>query len=164
MGGFQAVHLTCGKKRMIVELEMDGDFDGVIYTRGSFMSKPKGYFLDADGGSKHVLKIPLDSCGVKAQTEEEDWVGQTLVVQHYDWLIFPGDLAFSVHCRHSDQGTQSRIGLADPDPSSTGKKTSQHNKEGGESITFTPEDIKPTKKKTKSKNSKRPKSIETKLE
>ena len=37
--GFVSVQLTCGKKRMVVEVEMEDDFDGVIYTRGSFMSK-----------------------------------------------------------------------------------------------------------------------------
>ena len=37
--GFVSVQLTCGKKRMVVEVEMEEDFDGVIYTRGSFMSK-----------------------------------------------------------------------------------------------------------------------------
>ena len=37
--GFSSVKLTCGKKRMVVEVKMDEDFDGIIYTRGSFMSK-----------------------------------------------------------------------------------------------------------------------------
>ena len=37
--GFVSVQLTCGKKRMVVEIEMEEDFDGAIYTRGSFMSK-----------------------------------------------------------------------------------------------------------------------------
>ena len=37
--GFVSVQLTCGKKRMVVEVEMEEDFDGVMYTRGSFMSK-----------------------------------------------------------------------------------------------------------------------------
>ena len=37
--GFSSVQLSCGKKRMVVEVKMDDDFDGIIYTRGSFMSK-----------------------------------------------------------------------------------------------------------------------------
>ena len=37
--GFSSVQLSCGKKRMVVEVKMDEDFDGIIYTRGSFMSK-----------------------------------------------------------------------------------------------------------------------------
>ena len=31
--------LSCGKKNMVVEVKMEEDFDGVIYTRGSFMTK-----------------------------------------------------------------------------------------------------------------------------
>ena len=51
-----------------------------------------------------MLKIPFDKCGVKQMVGEEDgWIGHTLVVQHDDWLIFPGDLAFTVQCNHSDQ-------------------------------------------------------------
>ena len=98
--GFVSVQLTCGKKRMVVEVEMEEDFDGVMYTRGSFMSKyvfsfslleminllrPKGCFLDAESGTRQVLKIPFDKCGVKQMVgEEEGWVGHTLVVQHDD--------------------------------------------------------------------------------
>ena len=37
--GFTAVELSCGKKNMVVEVKMEEDFDGVIYTRGSFMTK-----------------------------------------------------------------------------------------------------------------------------
>ena len=37
--GFKSIQLSCGKKRMVVEVKMEEDFDGIIYTRGSFMSK-----------------------------------------------------------------------------------------------------------------------------
>ena len=37
--GFRSIQLSCGKKRMVVEVKMEEDFDGIIYTRGSFMSK-----------------------------------------------------------------------------------------------------------------------------
>ena len=37
--GFSSVKLSCGKKRLVVEVKMEEDFDGIIYTRGSFMSK-----------------------------------------------------------------------------------------------------------------------------
>ena len=37
--GFRSVELSCGKKNMVVEVKMEEDFDGVIYTRGSFMTK-----------------------------------------------------------------------------------------------------------------------------
>ena len=48
------------------------------------------------------------------------------------------------------QGTKSRIGLADPDPSSADKEMPKHKKstvEGGETVTFTPDDVRPRKKK-----------------
>ena len=46
------------------------------------ISRPKGCFLDAEAGSKHVLKVPFDKCGVKEAVgaPEEGWVGQILVV------------------------------------------------------------------------------------
>ena len=37
--GFKSIQLSCGKKRMVVEVKMEEEFDGIIYTRGSFMSK-----------------------------------------------------------------------------------------------------------------------------
>ena len=37
--GFTSINLSCGNKRMVVEVKMEEDFDGVIYTRGSFMTK-----------------------------------------------------------------------------------------------------------------------------
>ena len=65
------------------------------------------------------------------------------------------------------QGTQSRIGLADPDPSSAGKEMAQHKKstvEGGETVTFTPEDVRPRKRKNKANNVIEEKIGETKVE
>ena len=37
--GFEGVELSCGRKSMVVEVKMEEDFDGVIYTRGGFMTK-----------------------------------------------------------------------------------------------------------------------------
>ena len=61
--------------------------------------RPKDCFLDADGGTDHTLKIPYEKCGVAE--DEEGFLSQVVVVQHDDWLIFPGDLAFSLQCRRS---------------------------------------------------------------
>merc|ERR1719189_1198482 len=122
------------------------DFDGVIYTRGSFMSKPKDCYYDAEGGTDHKLKIPFDKCGLKE--DEEGFISQVIVVQHDDWLIFPGDLAFSLHCRPRGEAGASavaRIGLSDPDPSSAGKSLPKHKRSVVESdqgtVVFTQEDI-----------------------
>ena len=57
---------------------------------------------------------------------------------------------------------RSRIGLADPDPSSAGKPMPKHKKstvEGAETVTFTPDDVRPRKKKKTHK-----KVIEQKME
>ena len=61
--------------------------------------RPKDCFLDADGGTDHTLKIPYEKCGVAE--DEEGFLSQVVVVQHDDWLIFPGDLAFSLQCRRT---------------------------------------------------------------
>merc|ERR1712242_263243 len=104
--GFTSVELSCGKKSMVVEVTMEEDFDGVIYTRGSFMTKSKSCFLDADG----------------VKEDKEGWNTQVLIIQHDDWLIFPGDTAFTLQCKDNDGVTIARIGLSDPDPSSVGKE------------------------------------------
>merc|ERR1711936_460775 len=146
--GFRSVKLSCGKKRMVVEVKMEEDFDGIIYTRGSFMSKPKDCYYDADGGTDHTLKIPFDKCGIKE--DGEGFLSQVLVVQHDDWLIFPGDLAFTLQCSAEQVA---RIGLSDPDPSSAGKELPKHKKSTVESqtgtVSFTPDDVRPRKKKKK---------------
>jgi len=147
--GFHSIELTCGKKNMVVEVKMEEDFDGVIYTRGSFVSKQKSCFLDADGGTDHKLRIPFDQCGIKEDTE--GFQTQVLIIQYDDWLIFPGDTAFSLQCKEQDGISIARIGLSDPDPSSTGKELPKHKKSTLESrtgsVVFTPDDIRPRRKK-----------------
>ena len=110
------------------------------------LCRPKDCYYDAEGGTDHTLKIPYDQCGLKE--DSEGFLSQVLVVQHDDWLIFPGDLAFSLHC---SQSQVARIGLSDPDPSSAGKELPKHKKSTVESksgsVTFTPEDVRPRKKK-----------------
>ena len=80
--------------------------------------RSKSCFLDANGGKDHKLRIPLDQCGVKE--DSEGFHTQVLVIQHDDWLIFPGDTAFTLQCKDVDGVTLARIGLSDPDPSSAG--------------------------------------------
>ena len=156
--GFTGVKLTCGKKRMVVEVNMEEDFEGIIYTRGSFMSKPKGCFYDAEEGTGHTLKIPFDKCDIKE--DEDGFMSQVIVVQHDDWLIFPGDLAFSLHCKRgqAEDSSVARIGLSDPDPSSAGKSLPKHKRSTVESkggkVVFTPDDIRPRKKKKPLQSSK----------
>merc|ERR1712126_369888 len=105
-------------------------------------------------GTRQVLKIPFDKCGVKQmKDEEEGWIGHTLIVQHDDWLIFPGDLAFTLHCRDTDQGREARVGLADPDPSAA-KELPKHRRSlvtAEETVTFTQDDVRPRKRKKSKK-------------
>ena len=62
--------------------------------------RSKSCFLDADGGRDHKLRIQLDECGVKE--DSEGFLTQVLVIQHDDWLIFPGDHAFTLQCKDVD--------------------------------------------------------------
>ena len=62
--------------------------------------RSKSCFLDADGGREHKLRIPLDQCGVKE--DKEGWNTQVVIIQHDDWLIFPGDTAFTLQCKDND--------------------------------------------------------------
>ena len=62
--------------------------------------RSKSCFLDANGGKDHKLRIPLDQCGVKE--DSEGFHTQVLVIQHDDWLIFPGDTAFTLQCKDVD--------------------------------------------------------------
>ena len=58
--------------------------------------RSKSCFLDADGGRDHKLRIQMDECGVKE--DSEGFLTQVLVIQLDDWLIFPGDTAFKMQC------------------------------------------------------------------
>lgn len=148
--GFQQVKLSCEERRMVVDFLLDEDHDGVIYTRGSFAKKPKNCFLDTEGGEDHQLNIPYDECGLIE--DAEGFLTQTIVLQQDDWLIFPGDMAFTVQCKISGEEKIARIGLADPDPSA--KDMAKHKKstvEGKGSVVFTPDDIRPRRKKKNNK-------------
>ena len=75
-----------------------------------------------------------------------------MIVQHDDYLIYPGDTAFEIAC----DGARASIGLADPDPSATEmpkhRKSTVTSEEG--EVTFTPDDIRPRKNKKKGKTKK----------
>lgn len=63
--GFENVKLTCLEDRMEVEVNLEEDFDGVFYTRGSYgEAKPPCYY-DADGGKTVNLKFGFDECKTK---------------------------------------------------------------------------------------------------
>lgn len=63
-GGYEKVRLRCGADSMQVDVITEEDFDGVIYTRGSFHKKQPPCFLDPgpSEGRSFSMKIPLDQC------------------------------------------------------------------------------------------------------
>ncbi|XP_044268064.1 cuticlin-1 [Tribolium madens] len=128
--GYKSVKLKCGSNSMLVALETDEDFDGVIYTRGNFHDKTSACFLDPGpkrGQRSFSIKFPLDQCNTQKKGET---YSNTLVLQHDKELIMPGDAAFHLECDyskprdvtvnanlHNEKSVTSRITLTDADPS-----------------------------------------------
>ncbi|XP_053694514.1 uncharacterized protein LOC128742243 [Sabethes cyaneus] len=135
--GLQKVNLRCGADSMRIELKTEEDFDGVMYTRGSFYKQAEPCFVKPKRAGKSLeMKFNLDQC----QTiNEGDVYSNIVVVQHDPDLVTPGDAAFAVECdfrkprgvtvssqfqaRDSVTPT-SRITLTSPDPSAP---TQDHN-------------------------------------
>jgi hypothetical protein len=59
--GFQHVNLTCAKNLVSFAIKMDvdefGNFDGVVYTRGSFSSAKPPCYYDATGADNEKVKL-----------------------------------------------------------------------------------------------------------
>lgn len=121
--GYSRVVLDCEDENMAFVIRLEEDFEGVIYTRGSFHTRRGPCFLDASGGKEFALKFSYKDCSTKYDDHLGAYVN-TVVVQHDDDLIFPGDLAFDLRCHDqvtvnaSLAGVKSRISLVDPDPAS----------------------------------------------
>lgn len=123
--GYRHVGLRCAADHMEVEIEMEEDFDGVLYTRGAFYSQEKPCFQDAKGGRNFTLRLPFAACKTRnvragglamrsARLRVDDWpqalmsagfvpqddnvYSNTIVVQYDDELIMPGDAAFKLEC------------------------------------------------------------------
>lgn len=96
--GLQKVHLKCGAETMMIELETEEDFNGVMYTRGSFYKQNEPCFVQPNlkkGARSLTMKFPLNQC----QTlNEGDVYSNVIVVQHDPDLVTPGDAAFTVEC------------------------------------------------------------------
>ncbi|KAL1132365.1 hypothetical protein AAG570_010320 [Ranatra chinensis] len=125
--GYQRVDLKCLWDTMEVSVATDEEFQGVIYTRGSYSARKPPCFMDPTRGKKFRMKIPLDSCNTK---NESGLYTNVLVLQHDDDLIMPGDAAFKLECDfRTDKeievtssinlkpvAVSSRIEIADADP------------------------------------------------
>lgn len=63
--GYRHVGLRCAADHMEVDVELEDDFDGVLYTRGAFYSQKEPCFLDAKGGRNFTLRLPFAQCNTR---------------------------------------------------------------------------------------------------
>nr|CAD7260260.1 unnamed protein product [Timema shepardi] len=160
--GYRRVQLRCGANYMQVDVGTEGEFGGVIYTRGSYHKREHPCFLDPRTGRDFSLRFPLDQCHTK---HEDDVYSNVVVIQHDDELIMPGDAAFTLECDFSkprdftvnanlaadsaQNGVSSRISIADADPA--GQDLPRHRRStvtnDSDTVSFTPEDIRPRRRK-----------------
>ncbi|KFB35540.1 AGAP001445-PA-like protein [Anopheles sinensis] len=152
--GLQKVNLRCGADSMRIELKTEEDFQGVMYTRGSYYKQTKPCFVKPERAGRTLeMKFNLDQC----QTVNNGEVySNIVVVQHDPDIVTPGDAAFAVECdfrkprgvtvsseiqaRDSDQTPASRITLTSPDPSANAHAPNEHNSvhSTSGSVTFVP--------------------------
>lgn len=96
--GLQKVHLKCGSDSMQLELETEEDFNGVMYTRGSFYKQVEPCFVKPNlkrGARSLAMKFSFNQC----QTlQDGDIFSNVVVIQHDPELVTPGDSAFTVEC------------------------------------------------------------------
>lgn len=121
--GFGRAVVDCGDREVAFVISMDEEFHGVLYTRGNFHAKNTACYRNAEGGKDFALKFGYEDCGMKYDDVSGGY-STTVIVQHDDDLIFPGDLAFALFCRREQQTEssdednveRSRITLVDADP------------------------------------------------
>ena len=148
--GFDYVRVKCGEKSMQVSIKLEENFGGVFYTKGNYKDgKPPCYFEAPEEGTTEEVRLdlPFDGCNMKK--DDEGNYANKVILQYHPMLIFPGDTAFEVTCSaEKAQTVQASIGLADPDP--TAKELPKHRKStvsGVNEVTFTPNDVRPKRKK-----------------
>uniref|UniRef100_A0ABK8F479 ZP domain-containing protein n=2 Tax=Anopheles gambiae TaxID=7165 RepID=A0ABK8F479_ANOGA len=155
--GLQKVNLRCGADSMRIELKTEEDFQGVMYTRGSYYKQTEPCFVKPERAGRTLeMKFNLDQC----QTVNNGEVySNIVVVQHDPDIVTPGDAAFAVECdfrkprgvtvsseiqaRDSEEETptpSSRITLTSPDPSANTQTPNEHNSVHSASgtVTFVP--------------------------
>lgn len=83
---------------MLVKLETDAEFTGVMYTKGSFYDQSEPCFVkpkSVKGARSLSMRFPFDQCHTK---QDGDVFKNIIVVQHDPELVTPGDSAFEVLC------------------------------------------------------------------
>nr|XP_034190570.1 uncharacterized protein LOC117608919 isoform X2 [Osmia lignaria] len=153
--GYDQVSLHCGAEKMTVNLKTSENFTGVIYTQGSFYSRQAPCFLDPAHGGNFTLNIPFDQCDTE---NSDDKYKNTLVIQHDDELITPGDAAFVLECDFSKSTyvtvsaelnepdksgrlVRSSISLVDADPARDKTKRTACVKSDTNEVVFVPNSI-----------------------
>lgn len=63
--GYSKVVLDCEDDHMAFVVTLEEEFEGVVYTRGSFHTRRGPCFLDASGGKQFALKFGYKDCGTK---------------------------------------------------------------------------------------------------
>lgn len=63
--GYSKVVLDCEDDHMAFVVTLEEEFEGVVYTRGSFHTRRGPCFLDAVGGKQFALKFGYKDCGTK---------------------------------------------------------------------------------------------------
>ncbi|XP_068221709.1 uncharacterized protein [Palaemon carinicauda] len=150
-GGYSRVVLDCEDDHMAFVINLEEEFEGVIYTRGSFHTRKGPCYLDASGGMEFALKFNFKDCSTKYDDDLGAYVN-TVVVQYDDDLIFPGDLAFALRCHDrvsvnaTMAGIKSKITLVDPDPGSKRDSKEEYAATSASSVvTLTPARLTPPK-------------------
>lgn len=97
--GIQNVHLKCGSNSMIVKLETDADFTGVMYTKGNFYDQASSPCFTQSKGSRGnrnlSMRFTFDQCNTKY---DGNVFTNTIIVQNDPELVTPGDSAFALQC------------------------------------------------------------------
>lgn len=96
--GIQNVHLKCGSNSMLVKLETDKEFTGVMYTKGNFYDQNEPCFVSSkrSRGSRNLsMRFTFDQCNTKY---DGSVFSNTIVVQNDPELVTPGDGAFALTC------------------------------------------------------------------
>lgn len=96
--GVQNVHLKCGSNSMFVKLETDGDFTGVMYTKGNFYDQNEPCFVTSkrNRGVRNLsMRFSFDQCNTKY---DGNVYTNTIVVQNDPELVTPGDGAYALTC------------------------------------------------------------------
>ncbi|KAL0272783.1 UNVERIFIED_CONTAM: hypothetical protein PYX00_005627 [Menopon gallinae] len=154
--GYQRVDLKCGADSFLVSVVLENDFEGVVYTRGSFDNKTSPCFKSYKQGVKKdksltmKLEVPFNECRTVLDVSDSRYTN-TVIVQNDPEFIMPGDAAFALDCAFTPEFRmttnivaepeyKSKITLVDADPSAEAKEGEEKyvSKSDSENVSFFP--------------------------